>query len=271
MRFKATLIDHKALLEVLEVLEKLGSTCLVHLSTDTIRLCMNSDRTSGEQVFFESPVQYLFQDFKIESMNNNEIPFLANISNLAVATKSCTSATKIVVKLTKKNNRPCLTFDIACETVKIVQDVPILLQPAAIIQDYQEPSVPAPEVKFRMPNMKLLKSVVERMKSVGSSILTLTASTNGQAVFQVEEGSVVSIKTFFKGLDLKEKDEQSDPEAKTAAGRMDIKKFANILNSRSLSATHFIGCISEEHAFILYVKLKLGGTVTFYVPLLASE
>ena len=72
----------------------------------------------------------LFENYQIQSKNNNEIPFHANIPNLLRALKSGDSADQIVLKLTKKGDRPFLSFEMVSRAISVTQDVPIALQGA---------------------------------------------------------------------------------------------------------------------------------------------
>jgi len=54
----------------------------------------------------------LFDDYKIESLNNGEISFKINCDNLNRALKSGMEATEVIMKLTKKGSEPFLNFTI---------------------------------------------------------------------------------------------------------------------------------------------------------------
>lgn len=225
---------------------------------------MPSAYTSGESVFVEVPVAAVFEEYVIESKSNNQIAFLPHIVNLLRALKSAENATSIKMKLANKG-RPFLTFEIQSEGLSIVQDVPVTMKTMQDIQDVQEPVIDADEVKVKMPPLKSLRPVVERMKSV-SDRLTFLANTNGDVCFQVE-ADMVTIRTYYKGLELKERNDNAEPI--TASVTMGIKKFLNILHCISLNSQFAIACLVNNCIFCLYVKLAHGkGTVTYYVPVL---
>ncbi len=50
------------------------------------------------------------------------------------------------------------------------------------MKESQEPDVPAPEVKIRMPNLKGLRVVIDRMKQIDDS-LSLSATSAGTPYF----------------------------------------------------------------------------------------
>lgn len=267
MRFKATITNSACLANVLQVLEKLGQTCMVHFQSKIVGFYLTTQFSSSGQCFVELAVPSFFEEYRIESRSNNEIPMLINIPNLVRALRSSERAHKTIIKLTKKNERAFLTFEIT-ENVSITQDVPISLQNVKVLSEYQEPELPEPEVQIRMPPLGNLKTVVDRMKAVNDE-LTIEASSLGRMVFKVET-DLVTIRTHYKDLAIKPADaEAKDSESATASAKMAIKKFSKILNCRTLSASYALGCIVESKAFVLYVKLHQDqGHLTYYIPLI---
>ena len=83
-----------------------------------------------------------------------------------------------VMKLTKKNEYPYLTFEMfgADEELSLVQDVPIMVQTKKRLLDVQEPPLDPPKVKIYMPDLKKLKSVLDKMKNFSDQILIDTSS-----------------------------------------------------------------------------------------------
>jgi len=270
MRFRATLKEPFSFTNVLQALEKLGQSCVIHFQPDIVSFYMTSHFSQSGRAFVELATKSIFEDYRIESKSNNEIPMVVNIPNIARAIRSGINADKIVMKLTKKSNRAFLTFDIT-ENVNIIQDVPVTLQPIKRMKEFYEPELPDPEVQIRMPELKALKNVIDRMKSV-SDILTIEASLTGELVFEVNT-DMVTIKTYYKGLSIKPTASQPDTNsANRASARMSIKKFSRLLHCRCLNASYILGCIVEDHAFVVYIKLREDrGQMTYYVPLIADE
>lgn len=76
-------------------------------------MILASDITDGMQVWSGMPSSALFDDDMIlESVSNNEISFEVNLDNLQRALKSGVTAQNVIMKLTKKNNSPFLSFNI---------------------------------------------------------------------------------------------------------------------------------------------------------------
>lgn len=98
----------------------------------------------------------LFEEYKIESINNNEISFEINLDHLQRALKSGQYAQEVILKLTKKNGQPFLSMSVeSTQQMTIIQDVPIVLLSAQQLGQYTEPHLPDPEVhlKFRKFNI----------------------------------------------------------------------------------------------------------------------
>lgn len=252
---------------MLQALGQLGQSCVIHFQPDIVSFYMTAHFTQTGRAFVELATKSIFDDYRIESKSNNEIPMIVNIPNIARAIKSGMQADKIVMKLTKKSNRAFLTFDIT-ENVNIIQDVPVTLQPLKRMKEYYEPELPDPEVQIRMPDMKALKNVIDRMKSV-SDILTIEATSSGELVFEVAT-DMVTIKTYYKGLSIKQVSQEDA--SHTASARMSIQKFSRLLHCRCLNSSYILGCIVEGLSFVVYIKLKEDrGQMTYYVPLIAEE
>jgi hypothetical protein len=253
-------------LDILQALEKLGPSCLINLTPTQVCFYLTNEWSSGEQAFVEAPVEGIFDNLQIQSKNRNEIPFIISVGNLLRALKSGETVEQIIIKLSKKNERPFLSFEMLTHGVSITQDIPIVLQGPQKVADCSEPDIPPPEVKFHMPKLKCLQHVVDRMKTVSNELI-VEASSTGEISFSVESDSV-EIKTFYKGLAFQSENESP---LVTARARMDIKKFAKVLTSKVLAASFTIGCIVERHAFVLHLILQQNlGTVTFYIPLIAD-
>lgn len=97
-------------------------------------------------------------------------------------------------------------------------DVPIIIYPADEINATVLPEMTTfPDVTIYMPPMKVLKSVVERMKNI-SETLVISNNRAGEMTLTVET-SVVSVKTYFKDLERAEMNEdQQDGAASLQTG-----------------------------------------------------
>jgi hypothetical protein len=94
--------------ELIQTLDKIGKTCVVHLTPKKVEFILTSDITDGVQVwsgvnavrtmtcliqtfrfFLIASLQAtLFDDYRIESKNNNEIAFELSLDNVLRGLKS---------------------------------------------------------------------------------------------------------------------------------------------------------------------------------------
>ncbi len=112
MKFKGSLVDPTALLNVLSALEKLGTACIMNLSPTKIDFFMSKEFTKGDECFVDVTMSSVFENISISSLNDDQIPLHIDIGNLMRAIRSATSAVACTVKLTKKMAQPCLTFEL---------------------------------------------------------------------------------------------------------------------------------------------------------------
>jgi HUS1 checkpoint protein len=188
--------------------------------------------------------------------------------------KSGQLATEITLKLTKKNQVAFLTLAIEIQQshqmMSVLQDIPIKLLSSAQLAQFSEPHLPDPEVWIMMPPLKLLRSVIDRMKNV-YDYLTIMANMGGELTLKVET-DMVSIATFYTGLDHPQIEGRSPPRCdpgKSAVVKVDIKKFARFLYSQQVSPTNVILCIIENTAVVLHVLLE-DLYLTYYIPVVVS-
>jgi HUS1 checkpoint protein len=71
------------------------------------------------------------------------------------------------------------------------------LSPAQI-SALKEPELPAPQVYIMLPPLKLLKTVVEKMKHMAKNV-EITANMKGELTLKVET-DMVCVSTFYRGL-----------------------------------------------------------------------
>eukprot|EP00457_Paulinella_chromatophora_P010047 gb/GEZN01010134.1/.p1 GENE.gb/GEZN01010134.1/~~gb/GEZN01010134.1/.p1 ORF type:complete len:277 (+),score=25.53 gb/GEZN01010134.1/:233-1063(+) len=276
MRFRAFLVEHKNFNELVQTLEKLSANCIINFTDKQVKFHLPSEFTSGEQAFAEIPATSMFDHYRIENKKTrDQIPVCISLTNLARALTSGECADKILIKLTKKNNRAFLTFEMQSGTMLITQDVPVQLQPMHRLQECEEPSLPDPPIKFLMPPLKSLATVVERISKL-STECTLICSSDKMTI-QVE-ADMVTVRTFYTGLTLSRSTgmESNGPlqgeSAPTMNAKISLKKFANILHCRALGSNFTIGCIIQSQAFVVVLKLRQNqGLLTYYVPLIAED
>eukprot|EP00123_Amoebidium_parasiticum_P000063 comp101594_c0_seq1/m.48740 comp101594_c0_seq1/g.48740 ORF comp101594_c0_seq1/g.48740 comp101594_c0_seq1/m.48740 type:complete len:283 (-) comp101594_c0_seq1:191-1039(-) len=228
------------------------------------------------KVWSEMNTNLVFDSFLIESKHeNNEILMEISLDNLLRALKSAQSASQVTVRMTKKNGMPFLTLDISVMGAHnnqrtIVQDVPIVVLRHELSVEYQEPNLPHPEVNIFLPSLKVLRGIIDRMKTL-SKHLTLAANGEGELHLSIE-ADMVSVRTVIRDLENPTyQDEQSQGGARAGSefvsARIDISKFSQFLYGDQIMPTNVICSIVENRAVILFL-LNSDVSLTYYVPVI---
>eukprot|EP01127_Copromyxa_protea_P018921 TRINITY_DN6046_c0_g1_i2.p1 TRINITY_DN6046_c0_g1~~TRINITY_DN6046_c0_g1_i2.p1 ORF type:complete len:273 (-),score=30.40 TRINITY_DN6046_c0_g1_i2:23-841(-) len=272
MRFKARIQDINLFLRLVQTVEKIEKSCVVHLTPKKIQFILISDLTDGFQVWSGMNAASLFSDYKIVSKHSNEISFNVNLDNLIRGLKSGQLAQEVTVKLTKKGGTAYLQLAIEMtptRSMTITQEIPIQIISPAQLAAFTEPTLPDPEVYIMMPGLKSLRSVIERMKNI-DDFLVIQANMAGELTFKVQT-EVVSIATFYRKLDHPHIEGRDPPKAnpdQTARVKVDIKKFARFMYSYQVQPQNVICCIVEDTALVLHVLLD-DLFITYYIPVLS--
>eukprot|EP01111_Echinosteliopsis_oligospora_P014019 TRINITY_DN5190_c0_g1_i1.p1 TRINITY_DN5190_c0_g1~~TRINITY_DN5190_c0_g1_i1.p1 ORF type:complete len:276 (-),score=67.69 TRINITY_DN5190_c0_g1_i1:63-890(-) len=275
MRLRAKIAQIDLFLRVVQTVEKISKECVVFLTPKKIQLILTSDNvTDGVQVWSGANVTTLFEEYKIESLNNNEISFKINLDNLQKALKSAQKQADIIMKLTKRDGSPFLNFTICTQTahtMTVDQSVPVELLSAVQISQYVEPHLPDPEVHIMMPPLKSVRGVVDHMKNISDNLI-IFANMSGELTLKVEE-SMVSVATFYKNLEHPAIENRTPPKSNpniTAEVKVDIKKFSRFLYSYQVLPSNVICCIVKDRAVVLHVLLD-DLYLTYYVPVITRD
>ena len=119
--------------------------------------------------------------------------------------KNTNNAKSVKIKLTRKHNLPCLTFELELSSLNLaasggsrhcVHDVPVSLVPRSQWHDFREPEMPPFAVSLYLPELKTLKSLVERYKNLGSCF-SMQAHRSGKLKL-VLETDLLNVVTHFR-------------------------------------------------------------------------
>ncbi|KAL6076666.1 DNA damage checkpoint control protein [Balamuthia mandrillaris] len=274
MRFMAKLTNVNLFIKLVQTIDKIGKSCVVHLTPKKVEFILTSDITDGVQVWSGINSSSLFDEYRIESKNQNEIAFELSLDNLLRGLKSGQLASDITLKLAKFDGQPTLCIAVKIQSqqqmMSVVQDIPVKLLTAAQLQQFIEPYLPDPEVYIMLPPLKLMRSVIDRMKNI-HDYLIITANMAGDLTLKVET-ELVSIATFYRQLEHPQIEGRSPPRhdpSKSAEVKVDIKKFARFLYSYQVGPTNVILCLVVDKAVVLHVLLE-DLYLTYYIPVVLS-
>lgn len=200
MRFKAKLAADQVatLCNVVSPMARLQDNhrgAVLYLDPEYLRISCKGD--SGITCFAELSKQ-IFLEHRIESAAENVIVCQVDLVSLKLALQSVvtpsnhyyankrgnvTQATQaptmmqsllaqqtVVLKLAKRNRLPCLCLDgHATEegAVEIHQAIPIRIMRAAEMQYHLPPQINTPQVQLELPPDRPLRSIVDKLKSMG--------------------------------------------------------------------------------------------------------
>jgi len=278
MRFKAKISNVPLLLKIVQTVEKSAKKCIIQLGPDVVLFILSPENVEeGLHIWSNVKVRALFfqEEYRIESMKNNEIAFEVYLENLRTALRSALTSEEIFVKLSKKDKVPYLSFTIksfqANQEVLVCQDVPILLMTQDRMKEITEPSLPDPKVHLALPNLKILQNVVEAMKNLGNFLL-MHADLAGNLTLTVETDAV-QMTSFFRELEIPSIEGRSPivpTSSVSVTAKVDIRIFSKFLHSSTVDPSNVICCFVEDQAVILHVLLE-DMFMTYYLPIIPLE
>ncbi|GJN90449.1 hypothetical protein Rhopal_003460-T1 [Rhodotorula paludigena] len=311
MRFKAEISNPPQFSRLITSLAPLSKIATLKLKEDAVHfICMGDGTKSGIQVWRCADCDAIFRagSLRLESNHMNEIYLEVTTDALAKALRSASGATQVTIKLAKKGgvdnsgtgegSYPVLSLAIESSSrlgkrLEITQDVAVRVKKAADIELLKEPlSGNAIQVILLLPPLQLLRTVVERLKTV-SPYLTLSANNAGELRIRAEADEA-NVETEWRGLK-----KPSMGAEDVAAQHEDPRQFFSVtLEAKSLLkflasytvATTSIFCLCASHCAIFYVYIgatakdqqrrarggggagdeddmaSSGGVLTFFVP-----
>ncbi|XP_074653018.1 checkpoint protein HUS1-like [Tubulanus polymorphus] len=280
MRFRGKLVDIGCIqhfTKVIGMLAKLAKTCVLRMTVDKLYFILSEQVVNGGvSIWCELAQGHFFNEYSIDGLSAeaNEIFLEVIPENFMKALKTSQVSKSIKVKLTKKHT-PCLTFEIEMPSTHsrfVTHDVPVHVIPKRLWAEYDEPAMPEFDVSIYMPSLKVLRNVVDRMKTM-SNFIIISANRSGEFIVKVETDSV-TIATHFRDLknpvfgkphqdaaaQLPSQSTQQQKREEFAETRIDIKKFAQFLAGQQVNPNKVICNIVENkvaHFFLLHDDVSL--------------
>ncbi|XP_054983041.1 checkpoint protein HUS1 [Sorex araneus] len=280
MRFRARIGDAACLshfTRVSNMIAKLAKTCTLRISPEKLNFIIwDQVASGGVSMWCELEQENFFSEFQMEgvSAENNEIYLELTSENLSRALKTAQNARALKIKLTNKHF-PCLTVSIellsALNSSRIVtHDIPIKVIPRKLWRDLQEPTVPASDVSIYLPVLKIMKSVVEKMKNI-SNHLIIEANQNGELNLKIET-NLVCVTTHFKDLGnpplASENTSQDRNPEQMAEVHIDIKKLLQLLAGQQVNPTKAI-CNIVNNKIVHFDLVHEDVSLQYFIPALS--
>ncbi|BEJ16983.1 hypothetical protein CspHIS471_0603840 [Cutaneotrichosporon sp. HIS471] len=293
MRFRTRIVNVGLLHKIVRSLAALAKVCVVRLSPDSVHFIVpGNEGGDGVQVWSQVKVPTLFDHFRIESNNNNEIWLEVNLDALLKVLRSADTSSGIadggrggnttlsdadvMVKLNKLDGRPVWTFEISGRTpqgnpITITHNVTVHIISSRRQKELTEPLCPPPDIHLVLPNLSELKTIVSRLGHLAEDV-TLAANHNGQLDLRVKTNGV-QMSTTWNNLRIPTTADAEDtdppPPEQMFSTTISIRGFQKFLTSHHVSGVA-IACICEGHCVIAYVYIgeidEAGGVLTFFLP-----
>ncbi|PVU85242.1 hypothetical protein BB560_007101 [Smittium megazygosporum] len=154
----------------------------------------------------------------------------------------------------------------------------------------REPTLPPAQVSIMLPNLKNIRSVVEKMKSV-SQYITLSATNSGGFKLHVSS-EVVEIEVFYRDLhhdslpprsDFGSDEDYQQHLKKQFSCNISMKNFVNFLYSHYIVPQNVRCVLIDNHAVIFTVYIspttisaqlenegEACGALNYYIPAYSS-
>nr|CAG4648466.1 EOG090X0TJE [Moina brachiata]SVE93436.1 EOG090X0TJE [Moina brachiata] len=248
MKFRGKMIDGnciKQFMSILGSMAKLGKSCVLRITSTNLFFIVRESQTisASPLIWCTLDEGHFFSEYGMEGLSavDNEI-YLEFVTEVVTKTlsalKATTTAKSVKLKLTKKLSSPCLTFEVdmpsgANHSRLIVHDVPVLLIPRRLWSEYVEPEPVDPDISTHLPHLRLLKSIVERMKNL-ANMATITITVQGSMTITVET-DMVSVTSHFEDLHVDKQKEDS------VSITVELKRLSHFLTNEQLNP-QFVVC-----------------------------
>ncbi|EDL40619.1 Hus1 homolog (S. pombe), isoform CRA_b, partial [Mus musculus] len=262
---------------VSNMIAKLAKTCTLRISPEKLNFILCDKLASGGvSMWCELEQENFFSEFQMEGVSeeNNEIYLELTSENLSRALKTAQNSRALKIKLTNKHF-PCLTVSVELVSSSsssriVVHDIPIKVLPRRLWKDLQEPSIPDCDVSICLPALKMMKSVVEKMRNI-SNQLVIEANLKGELNLKIET-ELVCVTTHFKDLEnpLLPSDSVSQnrhPED-MAKVHIDIKKLLQFLAGQQVTPTKAV-CNIVNNRTVHFDLLLEDVSLQYFIPALS--
>jgi len=280
MKFRGRMVEQLAVKKFYSIMVSMGKMakfCVLRLTADKLFFILtDQSAVGGPAVWAELEQETYFNEYNIEgvSQEQNEIYLEFVPDKLAKTLSSLKGGSRSVkMKLTKKNDVPCLTFDIELSphpqplgTRTCIHDFPVQVLPRKVWSDYSEPSLPQFDISICLPELKKVKHLMERYKTLGQAV-TVSANKQGKLSLKVESDEGV-FSTHYPDMKVPVYRDDTLPWKKgetamlldSASVRVDLRRFSLFLSGEQSQPKRAIANIVDNemlHLFFLYDDLLI--------------
>ncbi|KYB26297.1 Checkpoint protein HUS1-like Protein [Tribolium castaneum] len=273
MKFRGLITDTSVMKDFMNIatgLSRFSKECVMRITERKVYFII-SDEDNGPRrplAWCELPVSFYFREYNLVGVTeeHNEIYLEFSTALLARSLSILKQNVKsLKIKLTNKDS-PCLTLEMemaseATQSRQCVHDIPVEVISRKHWNDYEEPRFNDFHVSIEMPNLKTIKTIVERMRNMSHS-LTVAATKDGRLTFQIKT-NIVTLSSHFPGLgvesfaigqlELTSSDSQEEDQQKVSS-IVDIKKFLMFLSGMQLNSCRTVCSIVHGKMVKLFME-----------------
>lgn len=211
-----------------------------------------------------------FEEFRVESLSDNCIYMQFGLEHIVRALASAKGAARTTLKLAKRHG--CATLVVEFEgrdIARVAHDIPVRIVHKDDVAAHQPPDLPAPGVILELPKARIVKTVIDRLKSVGdrnkgeARYVDVKLERSGRLSLKVVTDAAV-IKTFFDDLQLSDSTHPASQQESSLV-RVDSRHLAQSLQCYTLAYDTISCCPIDDHALVIHALLAQG-ELSFYLP-----
>ncbi|EIW73416.1 hypothetical protein TREMEDRAFT_25550 [Tremella mesenterica DSM 1558] len=290
MRFRTTITHISLLRKIVQSLGAIAKICVVRLTPEKVYFIVpGNEGRDGVQVWSQVKVETLFQSYRIESHNNNEIWVEIHLEAFLKVLKSAPEIndssrpnhdafthSEINLKLNKRDTQALWAFEIRNTTaagreMSIIQDVKVVVLSVKRQNELNEPLCPPPEVHVVLPKLVELRNIIHRLGHITDDV-TVSGNRDGKLELR-GRGRNADLTITWKELQIPALPDDTDdrPIDEMIDVTVSIRGMLKFLTSHQVGG-EAIACegLCRRHCLIVYVyigeMIESGGVLTFFIP-----
>eukprot|EP01083_Nonionella_stella_P287275 977774_1 len=251
----------------------MAKDCLIVLCRENWKIMINEKfvPSSHPQCYASIPIAYVFSHYMLESKSNNEVLLQINIKNLLAAFKSVKefNGGMTILKLTKKNQNALLSFEMWQDDgnelrVNVIQDVFVKPIQYSKLYLYEEPTLGAYHASSNLPPIKSLKTVIERMRIINSSVSRENAmlyinNNDGRFLLEIKTEHC-ALKTIYQNLSVNNEqlhnDQTSEQRNTNVCAKIDLKYLLKVVQAlQPLQIKQTVIAITKKTCVTIHARL----------------
>ncbi|XP_012284198.1 checkpoint protein HUS1 [Orussus abietinus] len=272
MKFRCKMMDNVAmrdLTSVVNTISRMSKMCVLRLMPNALYFTAVEDRSPV--IWVQLSIKHFFSEYTMAGVSDELNEIYLELDPVMLA-RSLTSlkimAKSAKIKLTNKQ-QPCLTIEIelpslSTESRECMHDVPVRVIPRREWDRYQTPDIPKFDISIDMPQLKNVRSIVERMKNL-SPTLGITADLSGTLVLKVDTDHA-TVSAHFQGLATSAED---SAKAREVSANVDIKKFFTFLSWEIMHPNKVKCNMLHDRLINLHLSLEENVVIQYFVPAIA--